>query len=154
MYPCAYPEANIVCVGATDDDDAPASFSNYGATTVDLFAPGVGILSTVPGADAYDVPRGTSMATPHVAATLALMRARNPSLSAAQLKARLLASVHSVAALQGLSVSGGRLDAAAAVAAVAPDPNDPDGDGIPTAGDNCPDVANPDQGDCRRRRRR
>ncbi len=146
-YPCSYPEANIVCVGATDDTDAPASFSNYGATTVDLFAPGVGILSTVPGADAYDYYDGTSMATPHVAATLALMRARNPSLTAAQLKARLLASVHPVGALHGLSVTGGRLDAAAAVAAAAPDPNDPDGDGIPTASDNCPDVANPGQVD-------
>ena len=146
-YPCSYPEANIICVGATDDTDAPASFSNYGATTVDLFAPGVGILSTVPGPDAYDYYDGTSMATPHVAATLALMRARNPSLTAAQLKARLLASVHPVAALHGLSVTGGRLDAAAAVAAATPDPNDPDGDGIPTASDNCPNVANPGQVD-------
>ena len=151
-YPCAYPEANIVCVGATDDTDAPASFSNYGATTVDLFAPGVGILSTVPGAgaDVYAYDDGTSMATPHVAATLALMRARNPSLTASQLKARLLASVHPVDALHGLSVSGGRLDAAAAVAAAAPDPNDPDGDGVPTGSDDCPDVANPDQGDADR----
>ena len=87
------------------------------------------------------------MATPHVAATLALMRARNPSLTAAQLKAKLLASVHPVGALHGLSVTGGRLDAAAAVAAATPDPNDPDGDGIPTAGDNCPNVANPGQVD-------
>ena len=146
-YPCSYPEANIVCVGATDDTDAPATFSNYGATTVDLFAPGVGILSTVPGADVYDSYNGTSMATPHVAATLALMRARNPSLTAAQLKAKLLANVHPVPALHGLSVTGGRLDAAAAVAAAAPDPNDPDSDGIPTAGDNCPGVANPGQVD-------
>ena len=146
-YPCSYPEANIICVGATDDTDARATFSNYGATTVDLFAPGVGILSTVPGPDVYDYYDGTSMATPHVAATLALMRARNPSLTAAQLKAKLLASVHPVGALHGLSVTGGRLDAAAAVAAAAPDPNDPDGDGYPTAGDNCPDVADPDQGD-------
>jgi thermitase len=145
-YPCSYPEANIICVGATDDNDAPASFSNYGATTVDLFAPGVGILSTVPG-PGYDYYDGTSMATPHVAATLALMRARNPSLTAAQLKAKLLASVHPVGALHGLSVTGGRLDAAAAVAAATPDPNDPDGDGIPTAHDNCPYSANPDQGD-------
>jgi subtilisin family serine protease len=146
-YPCSYPEANIICVGATDDDDAPATFSNYGATTVDLFAPGVGVLSTVPGANVYEYYDGTSMATPHVAATLALMRARNPSLTAAQLKAKLLASVRPVGALQGLSVTGGRLDAAAAVAAAAPDPNDPDGDGIPTTSDNCPDVANPGQVD-------
>ena len=152
-YPCSYPEANIICVGATDDTDAPASFSNYGATTVDLFAPGVGILSTVPGPDAYDYYDGTSMATPHVAATLALMRARNPSLTAAQLKAKLLASVHPVGALHGLSVTGGRLDAAAAVAAATPDPNDPDGDGIPTAARQLPECREPGSGRLRRRRR-
>src|SRR3954453_3665880 len=44
-YPCALPEANILCVGATDVTDARASFSSYGHTTVDLSAPGVGILS-------------------------------------------------------------------------------------------------------------
>src|SRR4051794_33980727 len=45
-FPCAMPEDNIVCVGATDQADRRASFSNYGATSVDLFAPGVNIVST------------------------------------------------------------------------------------------------------------
>jgi thermitase len=47
-YPCGYPAANLICVAATDNQDGLASFSNYGATSVDLGAPGVSILSTVP----------------------------------------------------------------------------------------------------------
>jgi thermitase len=47
-YPCNYPVPNVVCVAATDRNDQLASFSNYGATTVDLGAPGAGILSLQP----------------------------------------------------------------------------------------------------------
>lgn len=47
-YPCNYPAANIICVGASNSDDQFASFSNFGATSVDLVAPGSGILSTQP----------------------------------------------------------------------------------------------------------
>ena len=52
-YPSSYDLDNVLAVGASDDDDTRASFSNYGATTVDVFAPGVNILSTVPGQAAY-----------------------------------------------------------------------------------------------------
>jgi subtilisin family serine protease len=45
-YPCSYPSANIVCVAATDANDRLADFSNFGASSVDLAAPGVSILST------------------------------------------------------------------------------------------------------------
>lgn len=115
FYPCDLPEANLICVGASDQTDHPAYFSNYGSTSVDLFAPGVNILSTWLNSEyAYD--SGTSMATPMVTGTLALMLARNPALSAAQLKSELLASVDPSPQLAGLSVSGGELDAAAAVA--------------------------------------
>jgi thermitase len=127
---CHLPEANIICVGASDQNDARASFSNFGAATVDLFAPGVSIPSTEidpvcagvtpapPPNACYALLDGTSQAAPHVSGTLALMRAANPALGAAELKARLLASVAHPAALAGTSVAGGRLDAAAAVAAV------------------------------------
>jgi subtilisin family serine protease len=114
FYPCDVPEANVICVGASDQDDQPAYFSDYGATTVDLFAPGVSILSTYLGGYAYD--DGTSMATPMVTGTLALMLARNSALTATQLKGDLLASVDQAPQLAGLAVSSGELDAAAAVA--------------------------------------
>ncbi len=114
FYPCDIPAANLICVGASDQNDQPAYFSNYGSANVDLFAPGVNILSTYLGGYAYD--DGTSMATPMVSGTLALMLARNPSLTAAQLKSDLLASTDPEPQLAGLSVSGGELDAAAAVA--------------------------------------
>jgi subtilisin family serine protease len=114
FYPCNVPAANVICVGASDQNDQPAYFSDYGATTVDLFAPGVSILSTYPGGYAYD--DGTSMATPMVTGTLALMLARNSSLTPSQLKSDLLASVDQAPQLAGLAVSDGELDAAAAVA--------------------------------------
>ena len=117
FYPCDLPEANLICVAASDQSDQPAWFSNYGGASVDLFAPGVNILSTWIGGQ-YAYEDGTSMATPMVTGTLALMLARNPSLSAAQLKQDLLASADPAPQLAGLALTGGELDAAAAVAAV------------------------------------
>jgi subtilisin family serine protease len=118
-YPCAYPLANIVCVGATNNQDQPASFSNYGATSVDLYAPGVNIVSTYDSSPSgYAYMSGTSMATPHVAGAAALVVAADPGVSAAQVKRALLSTVDPVAALSGLSVSGGRLNADAAVASI------------------------------------
>ncbi len=115
-YPSAFDLANIVAVAATDDNDRLASFSNYGATTVDLAAPGVSILSTLPGAS-YGGLSGTSMATPHVAGVLALMRAVSPNVPVAQMKASLLSSVDradthpNLSGLVGKCVSEGRLNA-------------------------------------------
>jgi thermitase len=120
FYPCDLPEANVICVGASDQSDQPAAFSNYGATSVDLFAPGVNILSLWTGGQ-YAIADGTSMATPMVTGTLALMLARQPTLGAAQLKADLLAGADHAPQLAGLSVTGGELDAAAAVAAAGGD---------------------------------
>jgi hypothetical protein len=118
FYPCDAPEANVICVGASDQNDQPAYFSDYGASSVDLFAPGVSILSTYPTGTAlpYAYDDGTSMATPMVSGTLALMLSHMPTLGATQLKNDLLASVDQAPQLAGLAVSGGELDAAAAVA--------------------------------------
>ncbi|HSC03755.1 MAG TPA: S8 family peptidase [Solirubrobacteraceae bacterium] len=116
FYPCDAPEANVICVGASDQNDQPAYFSDYGAATVDLFAPGVSILSTYLGGSGYAYDDGTSMATPMVSGTLALMLSRNPGLGATALKSDLLASADPAPQLAGLAVSGGELDAAAAVA--------------------------------------
>jgi len=115
-YPCALPLGNVVCVGATDNRDARASFSNVGAASVDLFAPGVGVLSSY--GSGYGYMSGTSMATPHVAGTLALLRQAAPALNSAQLKQGLLDGADREASLAGLSVTGARLNAASAIQAV------------------------------------
>jgi subtilisin family serine protease len=106
--PASFTSASIVAVAASDQADARASFSNYGATSVDLAAPGVNILSTV-GSD-YGYASGTSMAAPHVAGAFALMASANPSLSVSALKARLLASVDPIPAWTGVVATGGRLN--------------------------------------------
>lgn len=69
--------------------ELPASFSNYGKTTVDLFAPGKDIKSTVPQSE-YDTYSGTSMASPVVAGVAALVWSKFPELTAAQLRSSLL----------------------------------------------------------------
>ena len=70
--PCALAAANILCVGASDENDRRASFSNYGATSVDVFAPGTTILSTYTS-QAYAYLNGTSMASPNTAGVAALV---------------------------------------------------------------------------------
>lgn len=120
VYPAAYDVDNVVSVAATDARDTLASFSNWGARTVDIAAPGDGIFSTIPGG--YDTKRGTSMAAPHVTGALALLLAENPTLTNAELKARLLDSADPLPALEG-RVASGRLDVARMLSrdAVAPD---------------------------------
>jgi subtilisin family serine protease len=123
VSPCVNAVANELCVGASTIDDTKAWFSNYGASTVDLFAPGVGIASTYPGSG-YQAMDGTSMATPYVAGTAALV-ASITSLRGAALAERLKASVDHPAGLAGLSVTGGRLNAARAVGALPDAPSRP-----------------------------
>ncbi len=109
-YPANYGSANVVSVAAIDHNGNLASFSSYGATTVDLAAPGVGIVSTVLGSN-YGNYNGTSMATPHVSGVAALVLAREPNLTVAQLKSRLLTTVKPLATLSGLMVSAGIVNA-------------------------------------------
>ena len=108
MYPASYNRANMIAVAATDNNDVLASFSSYGATSVHLGAPGVAILSTLPGSS-YGYLSGTSMATPHVsgAATLLLSAC---SLSTQELKQDLLDNVDPIPSLAGLTATGGRLN--------------------------------------------
>ena len=113
-YPASYGLPNVVSVAASDDTDRLAAFSNYGATSVDLAAPGVGILSTLPGGR-YGRYSGTSMATPHVAGVAALIKSQTPGLDDAQVKAKLLGFVDGKASLQGKVATDGRLNAVRAL---------------------------------------
>jgi thermitase len=114
-YPCAYDEPNVVCVAATDQNDALASFSNHGVQTVDLAAPGVNIASAYT-AGRWALLDGTSMAAPHVAGVAALIRSVNPGASVADVRARLLDTVEQRPHLIGRIATGGVVNAARAVA--------------------------------------
>jgi subtilisin family serine protease len=120
-YPASYDCSNIISVAATDSGDYLASFSNYGAASVDLAAPGVGILSTMPS-EGYEWMDGTSMAAPHVTGAVALLAAAYPAESMATRIGAILSSVDPVAGLAGAVGTGGRLDVAKAIyrAPVAP----------------------------------
>ncbi len=122
-YPSSYDSPNIISVASTTSTDARSSFSNYGATSVDLGAPGSGILSTYP-ADSYATISGTSMATPHVSGAAALILSHDPTPTTAQLKARILDNVDPVPSMQGITVSGGRLNVFKALTAGVPPPPD------------------------------
>ncbi len=114
-YPSSYDVPNVVSVAATDHNDQLAYFSNYGATTVDLAAPGVSILSTVLYND-YNYYSGTSMATPHVAGAFALLLGRFPELGVQEAKNLILNSVDVLPQLDGYCVTGGRLNVHLAIA--------------------------------------
>lgn len=120
-YPSSYEAPNVLAVAATTNTDARSSFSNFGATSVDLGAPGSGILSTV-RAGGYASFNGTSMATPHVTGVAALVLAvpAFANLTVAELKTRLLQSVDPIPSLAGITVTGGRINAAKAVGPAAP----------------------------------
>jgi subtilisin family serine protease len=111
FYPASYTSPSILAVAASDSNDSKAGFSSYGANSVDLAAPGVGILSTYYSSNSsYTTLSGTSMATPHVAGAAALLAAYRPALSAASLKATLMNTVDPIPVWNGLVKSGGRLN--------------------------------------------
>ncbi len=120
FYPASYDLDNIVAVAASDHNNNLASFSNFGATTVDLAAPGVDILSTQPG-NGYRLLSGTSMATPHVAGVIALVWDMFPDWTYRQVIGQVLSNVVPNPVLQGKTVTGGQLNAAQALPSLDPE---------------------------------
>lgn len=116
FYPASYSLDNVVSVTATTPSDALASFSNYGAQSVHLGAPGYSIYSTCNSGDgAYNYASGTSLAAPFVSGAFALMRARYSAETCQQLISRVLGSVDAPSGLANKCVTGGRLNLANAL---------------------------------------
>ncbi|HXC72857.1 MAG TPA: S8 family peptidase [Pyrinomonadaceae bacterium] len=113
-YPSSYDVPNVVSVAALDRNDQLASFSNYGAKSVAIAAPGVEILSTWLG-NQYEEKSGTSMATPVISGVAALILSENPRMSVDDLRKKLMDSTDPIVALKGKTVSGGRINAAKAL---------------------------------------
>lgn len=119
-YPSGYVCTNsagfdcVIAVAATTSTGGLASFSSYGASTVDLGAPGVGIWSTVPN-NSYASYSGTSMASPHVAGAIALCASVNSALTAIEIRNALFSSVQPTVSLNGKVFTGGRLDVGALI---------------------------------------
>ena len=140
--PTSYNLDNILAVLATNRNDQRVEetwwSSNYGRTTVDVGAPGLDILSTIPGGG-YAAAGGTSMASPHVAGAAALVLATNPNLNYLQVKHILTSTVDKLSSLNDLCVTEGRINVYRAVLAaqaedrLPPTPNPAQWDIEPTA---------------------
>ena len=116
-YPASFNLDNIVSVAASTRTDTLASFSNYGATNVDLVAPGKDIYLVATNSDSsYRWDSGTSFAAPQVAGALALALAQFPTNTYRQIIDRLLVAADRLPALTGKCVTGGRLNLAKLVA--------------------------------------
>lgn len=101
--------ANMIVVAAIASNGTKASFSQYGAKTVHLGAPGVNIFSTLPY-NTYGSYNGTSMATPHVTGAAALYKSINSGASASAVKSGILTKVTKISSLTGKCTTGGRLN--------------------------------------------
>lgn len=131
VYPASFTSTNVLVVGASTPQKQRKSSSNYGATSVDVFAPGENILSCFPIAkctggyycytdgggscEGYHTMGGTSMAAPYVAGTAALMLSENPNLTPQQIKDRIIATCVDYSAFNNLCVSDGIVNACHAV---------------------------------------
>lgn len=116
-YPANYDLDNIVSVASHNNRNQLAPTSNRGAHSVDLAAPGVNITSTYKDGK-YGLMSGTSMATPHVSGVAALIASKYPGADNETIKTRLMHSVDSMPSIYAEQlISGGRLNAARALAA-------------------------------------
>lgn len=108
LDPASFDSPSVLAVAASDGSDDLAGFSNFGATSVDLAAPGDSILSTYQGS--YAFASGTSMAAPHVTGAAALIAASDPSLTVAEIRDAIIGSVDLLPQWSGRVASGGRLN--------------------------------------------
>jgi subtilisin family serine protease len=108
-YPGGYPNANIITVAAIASNGTKPSWSNYGATKVDIAAPGASVYSTIPS-KRYGSMSGTSMAAPHVTGAAALYAATRPGASVATIKSAILGAAVPTSSMSGRCVTGGRLN--------------------------------------------
>ena len=156
VYPCSTPADNLICVGTSDTQDAPTCWGNVGERSVDLFAPGVGIYSTVRGFPGYTQLSGTSMSAPMVAGAAALVMQRDPEFGPLDVKRKLVGSVDPKVGMGGTAPNlHGRLNAARAFDARTPKGGGPgrpwvscdrDHDGVRddvATSDACPDAPAP-----------
>ena len=109
FYPAGYDLDNILTVAATGQYDDLAGFSNFGPQSVDIAAPGIGILSTKPDGT-YARQNGTSMAAPHVTGAAALVWAQVPDGTALEVRKAILDGADPVSGLSGNVATGGRLN--------------------------------------------
>lgn len=116
-YPASFTSANVLSVAAINNRGALTEFSNFGATSVDVAAPGESILSDYPGSQLVYLD-GTSMATPHVTGVAALVESVDGVLTPTQIKTRILSTVRQLPSLNGMTLTGGLVDAEGAVTGV------------------------------------
>ncbi len=115
FYPASYEVDNLIAVAALSPTGTSlATFSNFGASSVDVGAPGVGVRSTLPGGG-FGPANGTSMATPHVSGTAALIWSALPEATVAEVRAAIIGTVDSFSGGNNVLSTGGRLNAGAAI---------------------------------------
>ncbi|WP_442508552.1 S8 family serine peptidase [Novipirellula sp. SH528] len=116
FYPASYASSNVIAVGAAGFGKQIAPFSNYGVTSADLLAPGIGIRSTFPN-NSYATLNGTSFSTPFVSGTAALLASLIPNPTAKELRSAILDHVEKVDGLENYVAKGGVLSAIGALKA-------------------------------------
>lgn len=158
-WPAAFDSENLVSVAATSGVDSLTGFSNFGVVSVDLGAPGLAYYSTMPTYEVvlnteygyslnYDFLSGTSMASPCVAGAVSLLLAKDPTLSPCEVKSLIMEYTDPLPSLEGVTVTGGRLNVGSAIAGT---PVDSDADGNVDVcdedddNDGCPDGIDPYQ---------